>query len=306
MLYQITVKVEAEAICHRPYKVEVDHFILEVMVNPDKVVDGLSIALRVKNYQDFLPRVSSAIESRITQVSLRDSSLFFFLVDLAQHIEALGSFWFGVRKIYWESPKRAWIAETLEEQKVLEPLPNHFQEEAHENRCYGELSPEMLASLVHNRRLHQHLVLPMSFYREARNDFTSGRYTSSFINFYFYLDDLYGQGKTRNKEVEKLFKFSEHMRQAIQQTMQLYQDVESLENLEELTKFLHMEKKEFSIDGIIELIVQIRGNLSHFSQKSSKKKGHPLNQREFRSVAFLMNSICTHTFMQLTTGEMPK
>lgn len=306
MLYQITVKVEAEATCQRSYKVEVDNFTLEVMVNLDKLVEALSISLKVKNYQDFLPQVSSDIESRITQIRLRDSAICFFLVDLAQHIEALGSFWFGVKKIYWESPKRAWIAESPEEQEALEFLPNHFQEEAHENKCYRELSPEILASLVHDRRLHHHLVLPMSFYREACNDFSSRRYTSSFINFYFYLDDLYGQGKTRNKEVEKLFKSSEHVRQAVQQTIQLYQDEESSENLDELKKFLQLEKKELDVDGIIELIVQIRGNLSHFSQKSSKKKGHPLNQREFRSVAFLIQSICTHAFIELTTGEMPK
>ncbi|TBR57644.1 hypothetical protein B4U84_16810 [Westiellopsis prolifica IICB1] len=306
MLYQITVKVEAEATCQRPYKIEVDNFIIEVIVDSGKIVEALSIALKVNNYQDFLPQLSSHIESRITQISLRDSELCFFLVDVAQHIEALGSFWFGVKKIYWESPKRAWIAETPEEQKVLEFLPHHFQEEARENKFYREISPKMLASMVHNRRLHHHLILPMSFYREACNDFGSGRYTSSFINFYFYLDDLYGQGKTKNKEVERLFKSSEHVRYAVQQTIQLYQDEESSENLDELNKFLQLEKKELSIDGIIELIVQIRGNLSHFSQKSSKKKGHPLNQKEFRSVAYLMQSICTHTFMKLTTGEMPK
>lgn len=306
MLYQITVKVESEAIYHQPYMLDVDNFILEVMLSPDKVVEKLNIAQKVKNYQDFLPEVSSDIKSHITQVSLRDSPLCFFLVDLAQHIEALGSFWFGIRKIYWESPKRAWIAETPEEQEALEFLPNHFQRESHENKCYREMSPQMLASLVQSRRLHKHLVLPMSFYREACNDFNSGRYTSSYINFYFYLDDLYGQGKTKNQEIEKLLKSSQYVRQAVQQTLQLYQEIESLDNLEELKEFLNLERKEFSVDGIIELIVQVRGNLSHFSQKSSKKKGHPLNQRDFRSMAFLMKSICTHTFMELTTGEMPK
>lgn len=306
MLYQIIVKVEAEAIFHQPYRLTVDNFILEVMVNSNKVVEALSLAFQVKNYQDFLPEVRSDIESRITQVSLRDSPLSFFLVDLAQHIESLGSFWFGIKKIYWENPKRVWVAETPEEKEILEFLPNHFQYEDHENKCYREMSPEMLKSLVHNRHIHRHLVLPMSFYREACNEFSSGRYTSSFINFYFYLDDLYGQGKTKNKEVEKLFKSSEHVRQAVEQTILLYQDAESAEILEELKEFLEMEKKELNVDGIIELIVQIRGNLSHFSQKSSKKKGHPLNQRDFRSVAFLMKSICTHTFFELTTGEMPK
>ncbi len=66
MLYQITVKVEAEATYQRPYKIEVDNFIIEVIVNSGKIVEALSIALRVNNYQDFLPQVSLDIESRIT------------------------------------------------------------------------------------------------------------------------------------------------------------------------------------------------------------------------------------------------
>ena len=306
MLYQITVNVDADSVYHQPYRLEVDNFILDVILGQDKVVEALNIAIRVKNYQDFLPEINSDIESRITQIGLRDSSLLFFLIDLAQHIESLGSFWLGIKKIYWENPKRGWVAETPEEENNLEFITNNFQQESHENKCYREMTPEILGSLIKNRQLHQNLVLPMSFYREGCNEFSSKRYTSSFINFYFYLDDLYGQGKTKNKEIENLFKSSEHIRNAFEEAIRFFQDKENFENLEELKEFLEMERKTFSVDGLIELIVQIRGNLSHFSQKSSKKKGHPLNQRDFRSVALLMKSICIFTFTKLTTGEQPK
>lgn len=306
MLYQITVKVDADSTYHQPYRLEVDHFILDVILGQNKVVEALNIALKVKNYQDFLPEVSSDIESRITQIKFRDSSLSFFLIDLAQHIESLGSFWFGIKKIYWESPKRGWVAETPQEERDLGLTKNDFQRESHENRCYREMAPGMLESLIKKRQLHRNLVLPMSFYREGCNEFSSRKYTSSFINFYFYLDDLYGQGKTKNKEVENLFKSSEHIRKAFEEAIHFFQNKENSENREELKELLEMEKKAFSVDGLIELIVQIRGNLSHFSQKSSKKKGHPLNQRDFRSVALLMKSTCIFTFTELTTGEQPK
>jgi hypothetical protein len=306
MLYQITVKLDADSVYYQPYRLEVDHFILDVIVGQNKAVEALNIALRVEKYQDFLPEISSDVKSRITQIKLRDSSLSSFLIDLAQHIEALGSFWLGIKKIYWESPKRRWISETPEEEKDLKFITNDFQRESHENTCYREMAPKMLESLVKNRQLHRNLVLPMSFYREGCNEFSSKRYTSSFINFYFYLDDLYGQGKTKNKEVENIFKSSEHIINAFEETIRFFQDEGNSENLEELKEFLEIENKTLSVDGLIELIVQIRGNLSHFSQKSSKKKGHPLNQRDFRSVALLMKSICTSTFAKLTTGEQPK
>jgi hypothetical protein len=59
----------------------------------------------------------------------------------------------------------------------------------------------------------------------------------------------------------------------VEQTIHLYQDVGDSENLDQLKKFLDMEKCEFSVDGIIELIVQVRGNLSHFLKKAPRKKG---------------------------------
>jgi hypothetical protein len=304
MLYQINVKIDADAVYHQSYRVEIDPFILSIRLDQNNVVEALDIALRVKNYHDFLPEVSSNRHSRIIQIRLRDSSLSSSLIDLAQHIESIGSFWFGIKKIYWESPKRGWVAETPEEEKDLEFTTNNFQQESHENKCYQEMDPARLKSMIENYHLHRHLVLPMSFYREGCNEFSSKRYTSSFINFYFYLDDLYGQGKTKNKDVENLFKSSKHIRHACEKAIQDFQD--NPKNLEELKEFLEMEKKTFNVDGLIELIVQIRGNLSHFSQKSSKKKGHPLNQRDFRSVALLIQTICILTFTELATGEQPK
>jgi hypothetical protein len=67
-----------------------------------------------------------------------------------------------------------------------------------------------------------------------------------------------------------------------------------------------MENLNFDEEGIISLIVQVRGNLHHYSQKSSKKKGTPFNQRDFETMAYLLMTICLKTFCYLTTGEKPK
>ena len=78
------------------------------------------------------------------------------------------------------------------------------------------------------------------------------------------------------------------------------------DNLAQVMFFLHEERKPFTVDGVIELIVQIRGNLAHFSQKSTKRKGHAFNQFDFRGVAYLLQAVCIFTFTRLTTGEPPR
>lgn len=313
---------------HKPYKLELDDLIVEVLLKaetlvlqpgdttfshksslpptPTRLVEGLNISKRVEDYRPFLPNFTADVDSQRMHIEQRDTWLLSELTTLAQHLEAIGSFWFGIRKIHWEQPKRSWIPETPEEKEALKKLPNHFEIKTGENECYTDLNPEMLASIIDKRPVHRHLVLPMSFYREACNDFTEGRYTSAFLNFYFYLDDLYGQGKTKNQAVKQKLKSSKHVRAACTQAIQDFNEDINSPNLVELEQFLNAEKKDLTVYGLIDLIVQVRGNLSHFSQKSSKKKGHPLNQREFRVMAYLLKFICTYTFFELTTGEPPK
>jgi hypothetical protein len=306
MLYQIAIKVEADAFANNPYKIQVDNYLVEVRTDDRNKVIELCISMNVKNYEDFLPSVKVEPTNGLTTIFMQDSPLLYMLTRLAQHIEALGSFWFGIKKVYWDTPKRSWIPENKDEAKALETSINDYQEQPVEKSDLEEMTPEMLRSLIQNQAKQEYLVLPMSFYREGCNDFKSRRYTTAFINFYFYLDDLYGEGNTKNHKVKEKFNSSLHIREAINQVIQNFQEPDNSENLLQLKKFLHEEKYELNTEGIIDLIVQVRGNLSHFSQKSTKKKGHPLNQDEFRTMAYLLMSICVYTFIELTSGEMPK
>lgn len=328
MLYQITVQVDADAMYREPYRIEVDGFLIEILLKPEvvvlqpgdttfdhtslippepqRLVAALNISKKVEGYRDFLPEFSAATDGRPLQISLRDTLLLSELTALAQHLEAIGSFWLGIKKVYWEQPRRSWVPETPEEEEDLKSLPNHFQTKTDENKGYVVMNPDMLKSIIAERSLHRDLVLPMSFFREGCNDFAEGRYTPAFLSFYFYLDDLYGQGKTKNQAVKAKLKSSQQVRLALEQSIQDFNEEVSAPNLLELRKFLVQEGKEYTVDGLIDLVVQVRGNLAHFSQKSSKKKGHPLNQRDFRVMAYLMKSICTYTFIELTTGVIPE
>lgn len=313
---------------HKPYKLELRDLIIEVLLRPEtfvlqpgdttfdnesplppeptRLVERLNISKRVEEYGSCLPSLITDADGHRIRIELRDTLLLSELTALAQHIEAIGSFWFGIKKIHWAKPTRTWIPESSEEKAALKNLPNRFQTKNDENVGYTDFSPKMLASIVTDRSTHQNLVLPMSFFREASNDFAGGRYTSAFLNFYFYLDDLYGQGKTKNQAVKQKLRSSQHVRAACTQTIRDLNEDANAPNLAELQRFLTEESTALTVDGLIDLVVQVRGNLSHFSQKSSKKKGHPLNQREFRVMAYLLKSICTYTFIELTTGEPPK
>ncbi|MGB8702331.1 MAG: hypothetical protein WCD18_23180, partial [Thermosynechococcaceae cyanobacterium] len=306
MRYQIEVEVIADAFCEQLFEVTVENFFIEPLVNEDCSLRALLISLNVNDYLDRIPIVSCDLESRNPCITLRDSELAEALISIAQHVEAIGSFWMGIHKIFWESPRRRWLAETPDEKAILKDLPNDFQSKQQEIALRMPVTPEILGSIVANRKLHAHLALPMSFYREGHNDFSRGQYANAFIKYYFYLDDLYGNGATKNKQVEERLKQSQHIRVAVQEAIDILMTPGGSENLGQVLQFIKLEKKEFTVDGLIELIVQVRGNLSHFSQKSTKMKGHAFNQYEFRGVAYFLKAVCISTFTELTTGAPPK
>ena len=306
MKYQIEVEVEADAFCDRLFEVRINEYRVEPLVDDNRKLKALLLSTVVQDYTSYLPTFGRDPSTDMLTFSLRDGELAYRLIDLAQHIESIGSFWLGISKVYWESPIRRWIGDTPEELDLLKTLPYELKESRSEKELKLKVTPEILGSIIANRSLHANLTLPMSFYREGYNDFKRGCYANAFVNFYFYLDDLYGAGATKNKQVEERFKKSVHVQAAVKEAIVELVRPGPSENLSQVMFFLHEERKQFTVDGVIELIVQIRGNLAHFSQKSSKRKGHAFNQYDFRGVAYLLQAVCIFTFTRLTTGEPPR
>lgn len=306
MKYQIEVEVEADAVCERLFEVRVNEFFLKPLVDDNRRLRALLLSIHVQDYSSYLPTVGRDPSTDMLTIALRDGELADRLIDMAQHIEAIGSFWLGIAKVYWERPTRRWIGDTLEELDILKALPNEWKYARSEKELNMKVTPEILGSIIANRSLHANLTLPMSFYREGCNDFNRGYYANAFVNFYFFLDDLYGTGATKNKQVEERLKKSVHVRAAVKEAIDELANPGHSDNLAQVMLFLHDERKTFSVDGIIELFVQVRGNLAHFSQKSTKKKGHAFNQFDFRGIAYLLQAVCIFTFTRLTTGEPPR
>lgn len=306
MKYQIEVEVEADAVCDRLFEVRINEYFVEPLVDDNRRLRALLLSINVQDYSSYLPTVGRDPITDMLTFELRDGELADRLIDMAQHIEAIGSFWLGIAKIYWERPTRRWIGDTPEELDILKALPNDWKHTRSEKELKMKVTPEILGSIIANRSLHANLTLPMSFYREGCNDFKRGYYANAFVNFYFFLDDLYGAGATKNKLVEERLKKSAHVRAAVKEAIDELVNPGPSDNLAQVMFFLHDERKKFSVDGIIELIVQVRGNLAHFSQKSTKKKGHAFNQSDFRGIAYLLKAVCIFTFTRLTTGETPR
>ena len=219
------------------------------------------------------------------------------LVREFQELESLLSFDTGgsLKSIAWDEPKENFIPETEEEKRQVGVYSFHFTKEYPDYPAH--LGERVFAEVIATKEYFASLVVPLAFYREGINEYHSRRYINAFYNFYFVLEDMYGKGKTRNKAIGDAFRKSEAFRGFMIWTIE-----ESLVKYEKhrinIQKFCEEEEVPYDTDGLIDLLLKVRGNLHHYSGRSSKHVGTPFVREEFASVAFITLGLAVRAILQ--------
>jgi len=219
------------------------------------------------------------------------------LLDLLQYFESLGSFWCGIRRIYWEESKLEWIPESEEERSrlaVYSVQPSHKVEEEPQ-----PLNLRIVRELVEARSDNEWLVIPLAFWRQGMKDMLEGRYISAIHQFYFVIEGLYAKGQWKGRQVKAQFKRSAQMQQVASDALVFFDKPDQSENRTAIDRYLREEGHDYTADGILDLLVDMRGRLHHFSPKSSLNHAHPLNQQEFRPFGVLLNFFCLRTYPKI-------
>ena len=129
----------------------------------------------------------------------------------------------------------------------------------------------VLQKVIAAKSKFQSLVIPLSFFREGRNDYNECRYINAFFNFYFILEGWYGGGKTKNYLVEESFRKNADFVSVINTTLSKMKIKEP-----EKYKFVVTQAGDPpDIDKIIKWLVATRGKLSSL-YKSKPKRSNPI------------------------------
>jgi hypothetical protein len=215
------------------------------------------------------------------------------VTSLLQDIESALSFSANLKKIYWEEPTYVFIPETDDERLNIDI--NKFTVHRSFPVVPKLLTIDNFTDILRNRNKYQFLTIAKAFHREGIREYDSFRFINAFYNFYYVIEDLYGAGKTKNAAIENEFKKDVNFREIVAWMME---DNIKDNHLENIKLFIAEEHRNYDVDGLIELIVHVRGNLHHFSSKSSKRKGTPFNHQDFESMAFLLMGLSTRSILQ--------
>jgi len=271
----------------------------EYFLIPDEhgSLSSIKIIMDVPHSENFSSRTTHGKDGILNILIDGDLALKNQLITEFQQLESLLSFETegALISISWNKPKEDFIPETDEEKLRFQVREMYFTRDYKEVISY--LNQKDFTEIMETKERYIPLTTPMSFYREGANEFHSRRYINAFYNHYFVLEDLYGEGKTKNKDVAHAFKNSIEFRGFVKWLLEgtLASDEKHRTSIK---KFCAEEHVSYDLDGLIDLIIKVRGNLHHYSGKSSKHIGTPFTHRDFESIALLTLSLSVRAILQ--------
>jgi len=125
------------------------------------------------------------------------------LIRELQTLESLLGVLGNIKRVYWNKATFEYYPETTEEFQRFNILPAFFFMHEIPMDDPVEVSIADLTPYLRHIDTLNGLAVPMSFYREAKIEYSAGRYINSFFNSYFIIEGLFGNGKWRKEAVVK-------------------------------------------------------------------------------------------------------
>jgi hypothetical protein len=305
MLLKISAQVESHTLVSHPVTILCGKYGIGLYPSEDGRLDKIEIVKPCNPPDNELPRVVPTPREQTKANIIIPSSLDADdLIELLQYLESLGSFWFGIDRIRWSESTTEWIPEGPEDRERLSLFS--LKSSASYPLTDVPLNAAQLCALVAARDKYAFLVIPLAFLREGDLEFRAFRYASAFYQFYFYLEDLYGNGMWKTKAIQAEFLKSAHLNEIAAQLMNVFADATMAETRGQIREHLKRYRLEYRPEGLIKVLPEVRGELHHFSQKSRQKHAHPFNQRSFRGIAYLAMSFSRLSYPLIVRDGAPR
>ena len=251
----------------------------------DGLLDKIKIIVDVEKPDKFYSKVKKVDSKKVdwTITINRDRKIYQELIEDFQQLESQLAFDFPLKRIMWNSPKEEILPETEDEKRLVGISGLKYEKNYPDQiKCLDE---QNFKTIVEEKDKYSGLTIPMAFFREGSNNFNSFRYIDAFFSFYYILEGLYGNGKSKNSAIEKEFLKSPEFSKSVKWFIETLKNEKK--HLENINRNLKLRNKILNVEGIIHLLVSTRGDLHHFTNNSKKKQNTPFNHNEFESISWM-------------------
>ncbi len=231
------------------------------------------------------------------------------LIQELQTLESVLALAGSIKRVYWNKAIFEYYPETEAELSRIKVRPAFFFIHEIPVNPKTDLSVGQLAQVVAHTSVLRPLNVPMSFMREAKNEYASGRYINAFYNSYFILEGLFGDGKSREREIVPKFLqspvFTKSAQELIDEIAQNNDPGEGLTKDQLLNEF-KIYNQPLTVEGLTTFLVRTRGRLHHFSIKNTQTQGTPFNHFQFKRIALIGFKLASDSLMYFIQEELNK
>ncbi len=246
----------------------------------------ISITKPIIDYKDVAPKIY--VKNNTPNIEATKPEAYKDMEQWLYYIEAMGAFNFEVKKIHIDELEVKWIYET-EEEKGSIPMTS-LKRNRIPKTSTEYVSNSNLSNLVIFRKMLPEAHIPFSYYRQARNFFNDNDYYFAFINYFMMLEFMFADGQFHRDKVTQNFKNSELLELCVLSALQMLENEDKKgSNYSWILQECKKKQKELDFDGIVYILIEYRGLLSHASNRS---KPFLLDVEQLRPLALLISFIC--------------
>jgi hypothetical protein len=258
--------------------------------NASGVLAQIKVIAPVRNPASFKTYKVIDTEHKTFSVHVdRDEELHKRLMSLIQSVESVLGFYFDLSDIHWNKAEAFVEPESEEEAKQLEVVRWFMTQDI--GGAKQEISLAQLDLAVVTAKRTADLTTTLAFHREGSKDMRGLRYISAFFSFYFVLEGLFGNGKTKNDAVRAEFKRSPWLVAAIQGMIDRGLPPSYGED-EGILERLRRMNKPCTPDSIIDLLVSTRGDVHHNVGNPKRPGSSPLIVAKFQTFSMFCMNLC--------------
>lgn len=223
--------------------------------------------------------------------------------EIIRSAEAMWGLW-GLQEIRVNEALVTYIPESDEEKSTI--TVNNFQSTRSKMPSLADmprLKPEyIILPIITGVKEGSHDIR-LSFYRRGLQDVVNGEYIEAFYDFYFMLESSFGDGKTKNSQIQQKLLQAELLTTAMADTV--FSDSYEGGLPFELRARYQADYANLTSSEFIKKLVKLRGFLHHHNSKRTDG-WKPTRQEDFRLEAFMLQDICCRVGVELFFENIQK
>ncbi|MDD4636134.1 MAG: hypothetical protein PHV66_00770 [Bacteroidales bacterium] len=270
----------------------------ECVIYEEKGTYYISIFKKIVDYRNYIPRYYTDSGNTISGFTVTKVEIYEDMINLLQYIESMGAFNFGIHSISWDEPQIIWIPQADEERGIM-PILSH-QKKYRRDSSSKILKDSNLMNLSIYREGLNGVYIPFTYYRQGRILFDLRQYYFAYINFFMMLEYCFANGKFKKDTMLREFTSCHILRQSIESTLKMIKEDTNKTHFEWLKQECENRHKEVDVEGILYVLVEFRGLLSHATKLSEKYLFH---SNELFSLALIISCICFYVCGHLQIGN---